>query len=562
MIALRRLSFFASACVALGAASCSSSVDHTQVGALDGGGSDGSWSLGDGDDGGPAFALNSLVLTPSNAIVYLDTATTPASPGTQTYKAVLNASDGTSTDVSSQVTFTLDDNTIGGFSGATFTSAGSLPGGKLVATTVVHAAGAGQMALANLTVVQLRNSGPQQDFFFTIPYQVAPTPAKRVLGFATDLKNADVAFSVDTTGSMGGSIANLRSGLVGMFPKLVAAIPSVGLAVVDFKDSGQGDPWVVNVRQPIDATASAAAKATAAANGMNAGGGGDDPEADIASLTYIATGSYPGTNPAIATHTAVAPLWGGVDFRPGSVPIVVNVTDAPWKQNMDGIGPISQAITALTAKNMRFVNVLDQHPQDDGTEAEGNQVSDATNSNVAPSAFGTSGQCPTGQGGANRPPTGPGGTCRLNFLIMDGAPLTGQVVTAISAIAVGSKLDITAVPSNDPANAGGVDATKFIASLRAMDEGDATEGCPAVGLSKVKDTNGDGIADTFIQIVANKSNRVCFEVDPKENTTVVPTADAQVFRAYIDVVGMPGAFSLGDRREVLFLVPPKDINAQ
>ncbi len=555
MSAVRRLSFLACACAALGTNGCSNAVDRGQPVTLDGGATDSQWSLGDADNGDTMFAINSLALTPSNAIVYLDTATTPPTPGTQTYKAILNASDGTSTDVSSQVTFTLDDNSLGGFSGPSFVSASSLPSGKLVATTLVHAAGAGQMALANLTVVQLRNSGPQQDFFFTVPYQLPPSPSRRVLGFATDLKNADVAFSVDTTGSMTPSINALKNNLSAMVPQLVAKIPSVAMGVVDFRDTG--DAWFVLVRQTDTTTVTAV---QAALGAMSAGGGGDTPEADIASMFHVVTGQAVG---ATAAHTPPAGFFGGVDFRPGSIPIVVNVTDAPWHDPSGGQSAATLT-TAMTSKSVRYVGITDTHNAgitSTVVEDQPNALSDATSSNLPPSAFGA-GQCPTGQGGANRAPSGPGGSCRLNFLIADGSPLTGSVVTAISAIAVGSKLDITAVPSNDSANAGGVDATQFIASLRAMDEGDATEGCLAVGASKVRDTNGDGVADTFVQVPANKSNRVCFEVNPKTNTTVVPTQIAQVFRAFIDVVGMPGAFSLGDRRQVLFLVPPKDINAQ
>jgi hypothetical protein len=45
---------------------------------------------------------------------------------------------------------------------------------------------------------------------------------------------------------------------------------------------------------------------------------------------------------------------------------------------------------------------------------------------------------------------------------------------------------------------------------------------------------------------------------PKKNDFVEPAKDLpQFFKAFIDVVGMPGAVKL-DRREVLFLVPPKE----
>ncbi len=566
MAAVRRLSCLASACFVLGAVSCSNTEDKFGPGNPlgDGGGDDTGIVLGDTgpiDETG-IILPETMTLTPTNATVYIDTATTPPTAGKLSFTAILNKQDGTTADVSSSLVLTLEDPSLGTFAGPDFTSVGSLPGSTQVATTIVHASDPvdGKTALANLTVVQIRKSGTQRDFFFVMPYNAAPSPDKDVLGFGTDLKNADVVFSVDTTGSMSGSISNLQSGLKTMFPQLVAKIPSVGLGVVDFRDSGQGDSWVVNPRQRINATASAATLATTAANAMSAGGGGDTPEADIVSLIYIAQGSYSGVSPAVTTYTPPAPFWGGVNFRPGSVPVVVNVTDAPWKQNANGIGALATVTTLYTTKNIRFVGVTDTHF---GTaESEVNTVSDATKSNLAPGAFGTSGQCPTGQGGANRAPAGPSGTCRLNFLISDGSSLTGSVVTAIGAIAIGSTFDITAIMSNDTTNADMVDATKFIKSLRAMDEGDATEKCAALGASKVKDTNGDGVADTFIQITAAASNRVCFEVLPKMNDFVAPTNVAQIFRAFIDVVGMPGAVNLGDRRQVLFLVPPKDVATQ
>jgi hypothetical protein len=160
--------------------------------------------------------------------------------------------------------------------------------------------------------------------------------------------------------------------------------------------------------------------------------------------------------------------------------------------------------------------------------------------------------------GASQPPDGPGGDCRLVFEIMNGTGLGTSVIKAIQAISVGSTFDVTAVPSNDPTNAPGtdgkpVDATKFIKDLRAMDEGSPAEGCPP---HAAKDTDGDGIKDTFISVVVGTP--VCFEIDPQMNTTVPPKPQAQFFNAFIDVLGMPGSVKL-DRRVVLFLVPPTDI---
>ncbi|AKU94362.1 hypothetical protein AKJ09_01026 [Labilithrix luteola] len=128
--------------------------------------------------------------------------------------------------------------------------------------------------------------------------------------------------------------------------------------------------------------------------------------------------------------------------------------------------------------------------------------------------------------------------------------MSSGIVSAIQAISVGSTFDVSAVPSNDPSNANGVDATKFIKALRAKDEGDAANGCPA---APAKDTDGDGVKDTFIAVQAGTP--VCFEVIPNKNTTVPPTDVPQFYNAFIDVIGAPGNIQL-DRRSVLFLVPP------
>jgi hypothetical protein len=78
------------------------------------------------------------------------------------------------------------------------------------------------------------------------------------------------------------------------------------------------------------------------------------------------------------------------------------------------------------------------------------------------------------------------------------------------------------------------------------------QGCPA---APAKDSNGDGIKDTFLAVKAGTP--VCFEVIPAMNNTVMPTSDPQFFNAFIDVIAVQGDLHL-DKRSVLFLVPPKD----
>jgi hypothetical protein len=447
---------------------------------------------------------------------------------------------------------TLDDPSLGTFIGPELTTIDHLPDGTLGVSTIARANAAGKPGAAALTIVQLRKTGDKRDFYFVEPFMKDPTPSRDVLKFGTNIKQADLAFSIDTTGSMGSAISSLTSSLsTTIFPALSKAIPSVGLAVVDHKD--YGDPWVVKVLQVITTDVK---KAQAAVATMSPGYGGDEPEAQVSSMDYILTGS--GTiDPAIPAHKPPTGYFGGVDFRPGSLPIVVEVTDAHW-HDPSGTVTVADLEKTFVKSNARFVSVFETHGSTSlgDLEDQPNALSDATKSNVPVTAFGGAcgkGMCCTGVSGAAKAPDGPKGTCRLNFEIANGTGLSDSIVNALLAISAGTTFDVTAVVSNDPTNPGGVDATKFIQNLRAMAEGDPLQGCPP---ASTVDTDGDGIDDTFVHVTVGSP--VCFEVIPATNTTVPPTDQAQFFNAFIDVLGQPGAVKL-DRRNVLFLVPPKDV---
>ncbi|MBI2393496.1 MAG: hypothetical protein HYV09_28200 [Deltaproteobacteria bacterium] len=576
MIRARFLSPFGLVLVASFSLACGAvkSVGPDELAEDDGGGASFDVAGGDGD---PTPTLSGLELDPPNAVITIDTTTTPPTAAKQLYKVTLNGV--MPKDVSGTATLTLDDPTLGAFAGPEFTSVTSLPGGKLGITTIVRAEAEGKSGAANLTIIQLRKTGDKRDFFFTVPYMGTPDPAKDVLKFGTNIKQVDVAVTMDTTGSMGGSITNLKTNLsTTIFPKLKAAIPSVGLSVSyhdDFPVGSFGTPGCTygGTSLPgdlphgtIQVITTDLAKAQAAANKLETHCGADGPESQMSSMWHMLTGnelSWSGGK--VAKHVPPSGTWGGVDFRPGSVPVVILITDINWHTESDyasyGIvgGTIATMTDAFVKNNARFVDITS------GSETQANTLSDATKSNVPPSAFGSTcaaGQCCTGVSGAAQAPTAPGGRCRLNFKsTYSGTGVNEGIVKAIQAISVGSTYDVTAVPSNDPTNAPGddgspVDATQFIAALRAMDEGDPANGCPP---HAAKDTGTDGVKDTFTSVVVGTP--VCFEVLPKMNTTVKPKAEAQFFNAFIDVIGMPGSVKL-DRRTVLFLVPPREITAK
>jgi hypothetical protein len=607
MRAFARLSFvtlgvFAASYIGCGASSDKSGGDQLSDGGVvddDSGGLGG--DVGPADDSG--LASLDLTVTPINAVVYIDIGKMPIAGGTQLFTVTESGAD-----VSSTTSFTLEDPTLGSFTGNTFTSVTDL--GKdasgadiLGKTTIADAtAASGKKAQAKITVVKLRKTEDPvtsaKDFFFTVPYKTTPDPKEDILKFTTNIQQVDVAFVMDTTGSMSGEIANLRTSLSStIIPALKTAIPSVGIAVVDHRDVpyvsgsvgyGYGDlgDWAAKVWAPITVQTDAAALKTVqdAVGKYAAGGGSDGPESQVPAMYFTLTGkgfswgassdgfdSYPAGS--LATVTPKAGTKGAVNFRDGAVPVVVSITDinshngAVASDNYSGFTApnITQLEAEFKKANAKFVGIYL-----DGSSAysDGNPLSDATGSNIPPSAFDgagkpsgcAAGQCCTGLAGAGKAPDAAGGRCRLNFACdYSGNGVSTGVVNAIKAIASGSVYDILPEVSNDPKNADGVDATKFIDRLEAF--ADMSMGCAGVPR---KSTPSKAYDDMVGGILAGKQT-ACFKVIPKQNDTVSPKEAAQFFKAFINMKGIaPGVevkadtpqVDLGDTRTVLFLVPP------
>jgi hypothetical protein len=86
--------------------------------------------------------------------------------------------------------------------------------------------------------------------------------------------------------------------------------------------------------------------------------------------------------------------------------------------------------------------------------------------------------------------------------------------------------------------------------MRAMDAGSSKDTCAA---ATAKDTDGDGVLDTFTSVSAPTA--VCFEIVPQTNRVLPARPSAQFARAFVDVTTMPATTI--ERRTVLFVVPGK-----
>ena len=122
---------------------------------------------GSGADGGFVdfgnAADDGLAVDPLNAILFVDTSTTPPTPAKQTYKVVRKTANG-ETDLTARATFELEKPELGKFTGNNFESVATLPTTAPGFTTDVTVRVDGGSTGAKLTVVHdLVNA--VEDFF-------------------------------------------------------------------------------------------------------------------------------------------------------------------------------------------------------------------------------------------------------------------------------------------------------------------------------------------------------------------------------------------------------------
>lgn len=407
------------------------------------------------------------------------------------------------------------------------------------------------------------------DFFFILPSDGPEEDAP--LQFSSNIRQADVAFTVDTTGSMGGEINNLRSSLsTFLVPQVRNSIPNTGFAVADYRDfpcNSSGDyPHILRQRVTTNIAA-----AQAAVNALSAGGGGDAPESGIESIFQLASGrgtvacSYtiPPFNPATNRVPGVADgTIGGAGFRANSFPIIVQITDANSHDRSRYGGnsaTLADAVNAVNAIRGRIIGVAS------GTAARSylENIARQTNSTVRTCAWdgarpGNCGaaQCCTGVNGAGRAAEA-GGVCPLVFDIdANGNGLGQSVVTAINAVVNTTTINVSTRlrRSEDDFLATGVDTRCFVNRITPVSF-TGVGSCSTTPIPADLDPV-DGILDGFRNVTPG--TRLFFDVIAQNNGCVAETNVPQAFTAFIDVIG--DGITVLDTQTVQIIVPPRSQN--
>ena len=431
---------------------------------------------------------------------------------------------------------------------------------------------------------------PEDDFFVILPYE--GDHQMRPLRFGTNIARADVYFLIDTTGSMQAAINDVNSSLMSIAAEVARLVPDAQFGVGHFDDfpvtpygnnagevlgfyvtplrscvfdfmCGAGEfcasycareitlprddaPYV----HDIDITADLGR--VNAALGLTVNGGNDIPESGAEALFLAATGmglTYPNartTTSSIPAKTCAMvagetePRRGYPCFRPGALPIVVTVTDAPFH---NGASATTADWTIPYAGGVAGVaHTLDQaiaSLNDLGARAIGVNVGSGPGGTAAGVDL-TRLATMTGTVSSSGMP-----------LVYTGAASTtaSQIITGITSVVSGTPQDVSTRTANVAGNPDDFDATAFIQSIVPL-EGYGRGGVmgPMPGITY---TSRD--ATTFYGVIPG--TEVEFTVD-FWNDVRMPAATAQIFRARIIVVGN-GVADL-DEREVYIVVPPAD----
>lgn len=390
------------------------------------------------------------------------------------------------------------------------------------------------------------------DFVFVVPFEQPTQPARDDLDFSTNLKAIDVYLLLDRSGSMSEEITTIRNGFQEVLLNLtcpplgngdpMSCIPDIwsGLGTIGYKHAaGEGYTHVLDVNADH---ARISQLPSTVFNEPSCSGQPSCDEVQTLSLWSACTGlgsedlaqcagmigaTYPARGGCAGSPAGTDGI-GYPCFRPTSLPIILYATDesisvsfrCPDVDVMQAPADnlVIRAANAIGAKIVGLdASGLTNNRREMEYLADGTGAVDITNQNAP--------------------------------LVLNArdSQVTPAIENGLRALANGVPLDISAVASDDPADA--VDAVaEFIDHLETQ-QLDTAE-C-ASGLMD-EDTNSDQFPDLYRQV--QPGTPLCWSLVPKTNTTIEPTANPQMYRATINVYGN-GITNL-DSRDVYFLVPP------
>lgn len=531
--------------------------------------------------------LRSIEVTPLSPTLLVDL----NQKGTRTFKVLARYNDRSTANVSAAATYSLDNPAVGTLAGGSFESAvrATAQVGFTGITIRYREGGVEATVKTTLTVAWLRTSGASPDLLLTLPY--GATAAASTVAFGTTVQSLDAFFAVDTTGSMGGEITEVRRSLdATILPAVRAAAGDawVGVgAVEDFPSGAYGSPacGMGGDDQPFILLSPMTNDFMAAKGGFDKllrgsaprGCGSDLPEGQLEALYQIATGNGNVVSGVVNVPPHHDKGRGGVEFRDGALPVVTMISDASFHtvgeptrmcfgEKTDYSGAVamaahSRADTAAALKSVcaRVIGLSADtgYGADCIATADLRQMASDTGAVVPPEAWGDSGsrpagcadgQCCTGLGGVGEAPDARG-LCPLVMQIRTDGTGTGPgAADAITRLVRFAPVEVSLARSGGSkdeegtALPAGKTTADFLTTITAVD------GTPPAVPSGLKPPVASG--DHFTGVTPGSAVR--FTIAAK-NDFITAGAKPQVFRAAVQTLA--SGCAVLDTRTVLVIVP-------
>jgi hypothetical protein len=347
------------------------------------------------------------------------------------------------------------------------------------------------------------------------PTRAGETATFRVTA-SFEMARRDIAYSLDTTGSMTTSITAARGSASAVASAVALTTPDPAFGLAEFRDfpcSALGSPGDLPFELVQRVTTSVSAF-TAGFTPLSAASGGDGPESGYEALYQIATGAgvsacsitVPPFNPAAGRVAGVADgTIGGLGFREGSLPVIVHITD-----NVSRDGPTVGAAAATVGETYAALQDIGARVVSVNTATSGTRPSvrtqlaalaSETGAMIPTCAWGstwvtrpagcTAGSCCTGLEGASETPVS--GMCPATVSLSSPSSTSmGQAVgRLLEAIARFGRFEATA-EIRDPVP-GGFDARSLITSVEPETASPPIHGCGV--RPGLEDTDLDGAND-------------------------------------------------------------------
>ncbi len=352
---------------------------------------------------------------------------------------------------------------------------------------------------------------PEDVFYVILPYK-PQLELTETLNFQTDIQQADIAILVDLSGSMDGEHNNLKQGINNVIINGVKnQIPNTGFGLVKF-GTLQDMPYFIQQNITTDIT-----EIQNAVNTISDCGGSD--EYHTLALWRTANGlpynaNVDGYNLGIIGSACPGETYGGMCFRPGSLPIFIMAsdeafTDDDYSSSGDPVIHKPEAIAAMNAINAKFIGIDSGSSTDDF-----NTVSEGTGSKDGSGAY-------------------------FNYKISsDGSGMSDQIVLAVLDLVQHVQINVSTRKEHVDGSCDGHDSIDFIKTITPV------EAIPPENVGSIDPT-------TFIDVLPG--TQVVFDV-VFENSFCQPAKDqTPIFKARIDVYG--DETTLLDSRDVLIIVP-------